>query len=391
MKTNTMTLSKRLLDAASTDKQRECLQGAHVDPEHRCVVVCDGRVLALTPIPGEAPIKPGHITPGTWKDAKAKNSKFVEYDFTAGTINGIPLDDMPPGSYPNYRQVMPREAVAYRICLNPEFIARIGATLDFDAESKSLPMGITFEFDSSGEAPVRVSYGDKTGVIMPCRGGKKGEVGLIGSDGSASEMVAEIERLKTALSERSDNAAPHTPTSAEDAAVIAALTASLHEERARVRQLEASAAESRPAAAPAVKPLDAKPAGKAERKAAKVPPAAATERPTLTRNEERDGIELRFNGKPDEATLTALRDRKWRWLPGQPGQPWAKKFTEEEYLFAQSLATGSAYTPMPEVDAEAAQHAEWIRANQYAAPVATPAATPAPAPAARRRIVLPDF
>ncbi len=406
---NTMNLPKRLLDATSTDKTRVVLQGCHVDPEHRCLVMSDGRILAVHPIPGDEPIKPGFIKPDTWKAAKAK-AKVISYDFVAGTLNGIPLDE--PECFPNYRQIIPTEATAYRICLNPDLIAHLAASFDFPNGIQ----GVTFEFAASGESAVRVIYGDKTGVIMPCRGGEL-ESGLIGTDSSASEMSAEINRLKKSLSERSDNPAhPAVAASAADAALIESLKSALHQSRAeaamhasREERLKSALHESREKfhlashpSAPPVK-LDAKPNGKAPLKDPKPPVLPASGRPVLTRNAERDGIELRFNGKPDDATRESMKARNWRWLPGQPGQPWAKKYTEEEYLFAQSLATGSAFTPMPAMPEDATPStaptvppiSEWTRdtllpKQPQQMPEDTTPAAPA-VPSRVRRVNLPEF
>ncbi len=206
-------------------------------------------------------------------------------------------------------------------------------------------------------------------------------------------------QLDTALSERSD---PGNPRNGDDT-TIQAFTASLCEERARVRTLEAQLAAAladvvhvAPAAKQPVKPLDSRHAGKAgagvtkaqARKATadKPPVAMATDRPTVTRNEEKGGIELRFNGKPDDVTRDAMKARKWRWCPGQPGQPWVVKSSEEEWLFAQSLATGSAFTPMP--DTPEPETRDQKPESSENPPIHFPTM---PAPAMVRKVALPDF
>jgi len=422
MKTNnTMTLPKRLLDAASTDPTRTVLNGALIDAEHRSVVVCNGRVLAIHPIPGDAPVKPGYITPQKWKAAKARNAKEMTLDFTAGTLNGEALDEPDVnGNYPAYRQINPTFDACYRTKVNPSLIASLAASLGCVGGDRD---GLAFEFDENAASPIRITYKDAKAVLMPM--GLDGEGGLrVASGKSADAMRKEIEQLKEALSERSDNLAASGDASPADAALIESLKSELHEARAQVRQLEAqlttrpnstlpqtthNGQRTTPPPAPPVKQLDGKPSGKAATKVPKAPVQPATERPTLTRNAERDGIELRFNGKPDDATRETMKTRGWRWLPGQPGQPWARKYTEEEWLFANSLATGSAFTPMPEPVAHASSvlppascgsvfnapadpvpHiSQWTRSTILPAQSTTPA-TPA-VPSRVRRITLPEF
>jgi len=155
-----------------------------------------------------------------------------------------------------------------------------------------------------------------------------------------NDKIDDLNHQIALLSERSDSPAP---AATADASMIEALQTSLFVERAKVKQLEARLA----ATPPVVKPLDAKPAAATKARGKIDLTKHATAPPVLTLNAERGGIELRFNGKPDEATLAALTAAKWRWAARQPGTPWYAKHTEEQYLFAQSLATGSSYTPMP--------------------------------------------
>jgi hypothetical protein len=115
---------------------------------------------------------------------------------------------------------------------------------------------------------------------------------------------------------------------------------------AKVKDLEGKVADAM--AAPPVKPLDKAPTA-APQKGPKEKPhvSMATRPPVVSHNAERNGIELRFDGKPGDATRESLKAHGWRWLPGQPGQPWAVRYSEEEWLFANHLANGDAYTPMP--------------------------------------------
>ncbi|QWU14398.1 hypothetical protein SAMN04487895_101707 [Paenibacillus sophorae] len=60
---------------------------------------------------------------------------------------------------------------------------------------------------------------------------------------------------------------------------------------------------------------------------------------TLTINEEKNGIELKFNGKPSSDIITSLKENGFRWS-SYGGKWWAKQ-TEERLAFAQSLINGN--------------------------------------------------
>ena len=350
-----MTLPKRLLDAASTDETREVLHGAFIDAEARSIICCDGKILTQTPIPGDAPVKPGYITPAIWKVAKARNAKAMEFDYAAGLLNGEPIEAPDAYNYPNYKQVMPQGEPVYRISLDPKLIANIAASFGQKDES------ITFHLFADEFSPASITMRDKSGVIMPMRGGDDHGL-LVATDADAEKLRAEVASLRKALSERSGN----SKDAEADVQVIDALRAELFQQRARVKELEA------------ILNTATKPAGKATppdpKPKEKSPVPAATAPPTLTRNDAKEGIELRFNGKPDDATRAELKAAGFRWLPRQEGQPWAAKYTEERWLFAQHLATGSAYTPMPEPEE----------------PTASPAPAVIPDPRVRK-IEVPDF
>lgn len=351
----TMILPKLLLAAASTDKTRAVLSGAYVDAELRCIAVTNGRICVVHPIPGEEPVKGCYITPENWKIAKARNSREMKFDFTAGTLNGEPLAASDHfGNYPNYRQVIPTHDTTYRFIINPALLADVAAALGQVKE------GITFELDDTGASPIRLTMGDKTAVLMPMTPPKDSGIptGCLVAKGESSEtMMKEIANLRAQIavlseqkkSERSDT--PAAPGTGDDG-TEQALRDALHESRARVTQLEAyieslgkdAATPITPAALPA-------PARKGEGKKpkAEVPPATAP--PTLSRNEERNGIELRFDGKPDEQIRLAMKGHGFRWLPSQPGQPWAVKYSEEAWIFAMGLANGVPSAPMPTASA----------------------------------------
>lgn len=364
-----MQLPKKLLAAASTDQTRIVLHSAMIDADNRRIVTTNGRIMCAIPIPGDAPIMPGYITPEMLNIAKARNKRALEYDYAAGTINGEPI--VTPegfyekfGTYPNYQQVIPTDLPVYRIVLNPKYIQAIAD--GFGTESDA---GLTFEFTNDGLCPAIIRQGESLAVIMPMRGATESGL-LVASDKDAEKLRKEVASLHKALSERSDIA--HTPAAEADVKVIDDLRNALFQERARVKELEAKLSGN-------AKPADPKatlaPAPKPKREV-----GLAIGPPTIGRNAEKDGIELRFNGKPDDATRASLKAHGFRWCPGQPGQPWAAKYTEERWIFANHLATGSAYTPMPE-------------------PETSPETTPQNAPQASphvpdprvRKIHIPDF
>lgn len=343
--TTTIQLPKGLLSAASTDATRPEMCGAFIDAEKRAIVVTNGSVMVTHPIPGDAPITPGFIGPILWKVAKASHPKGMMFlDYGAALLNGVSIalpEAFPP--FPHWQQVFPLDPPAYRITLSPVFIAAIADAIGYNQKS-----GITFEFGADGHSPCILTHGDTRSVLMPMRGEK--ECGILGGvidKGAGREIVSLKARIKE-LSERSDSTTP-AGSAQQDAALIESLTAELHQGRARIMELEARlagklAAAPPPPAAPGVKPLDSK--GRPEKREKK-PVRSATAPPTLTRNEIHNGIELRWDGKPDETTLATLKARRWRWLAGKPGQPWIIRYTEEEWLFANALANGTAYTPMP--------------------------------------------
>lgn len=370
----TIQLPWNLLACASTDATRYSLLGALIDPIDRAVVVTDGRRCVIHPIPGDAPIKKGYITHDMVKMAKIKNKTGMFLDYEAGILNDIPTDydEEKIGNYPNWRAIDPTFSACYRISLNPTLLAGIVAALGVAKDTS-----ICLEFDTDGTAPLRILSGGSRGILMPMRGDEEAgllvQSGGINADALKKQLAAANAKI-TELSERSDNNNPgHSP----DESLITALRTEMLQARARVKELEAILAKSHASptgnaspADPKVKPLDPKPREKIK---AEVPYATAP--PVLSRNEERNGIELRFNGKPDPDTHGQLLAHKWKWSPGQPGQPWYCKYTEEQWVFAHGLAEGTTPAPMPEES-----------------PQETPAnVTPMPVPSRLRKIEIPEF
>lgn len=59
---------------------------------------------------------------------------------------------------------------------------------------------------------------------------------------------------------------------------------------------------------------------------------------TVTQNEERDGVEIRFAAKPDSAVLERLKDAGWRW--SRFSKCWYHKRDAASLQFAASIANG---------------------------------------------------
>lgn len=94
------------------------------------------------------------------------------------------------------------------------------------------------------------------------------------------------------------------------------------------------------------KASETQPAPKARKEKApkaEVPPA--TRPPVMTRNEDKNGIELRFDGKPSAEDLAAMKSHGFRWRPRQPGKPWCARYSEERLVFALQIS-GQALPPV---------------------------------------------
>ena len=55
----------------------------------------------------------------------------------------------------------------------------------------------------------------------------------------------------------------------------------------------------------------------------------------VSRNEEKGGIEIRFNSKPDTSILTKLKENGWRW--SRFAKVWWHRYTENDWQFANSI------------------------------------------------------
>ena len=64
--------------------------------------------------------------------------------------------------------------------------------------------------------------------------------------------------------------------------------------------------------------------------------SGAVEGVTVTENEEKDGVEIRFPAKPDRATLDALKARGWRW--SRFSSCWYHRRDADSLAFAYGLA-----------------------------------------------------
>ena len=85
---------------------------------------------------------------------------------------------------------------------------------------------------------------------------------------------------------------------------------------------------------------------------------------TVSRNVEKDGIEIRFPGKPSESIRAGLKARNWRW--SRFSSCWYHRYSESEMQFAQSFTNWLGPTSDPE---------------QPSAPQPKPDSTPEPEPA----------
>lgn len=520
-----MELPVKFILAASTDKTREILLGVYIDAEHRHVVATNGRILAKIAIPGEAPVKPGYISPELWKAAKAMQKGPLTFDFVRGTLNTLPIPEC-EGNYPNWQKVVPQFTATQRIAFNPELLHALADALGCDDKNAFVTLDIL-----SDEDPLLVTVAGNQGVIMPGRitTVKGASDAPLAKPAAATPAAAPLPERSHAAIDRNEmladpigwlrrldvelrhlrNNTPHgdyitdylnladadgyqeisdkadecedaiyerdtakenlvtfttlveaiakeikdqarakfespqeignliiriasliqeadteiyidtdaitdaietTETQSTEHLTDATLAAAYHEQKALVMQLnsqfkavETSAQQQAarvmeleallasrtvpvaPAPAPAAKPERSdKPAAKD-----KPAPSPASAPPVLSRNADRDGIELRFNGKPGEAIRAALKEHKFRWLPGQPGQPWAVKFSEEAWLFANHLAHGSAFTPMPPApEPEATAPAPQPETPANVTPFTPPPAAPAPE---KRKIFIPHF
>lgn len=61
--------------------------------------------------------------------------------------------------------------------------------------------------------------------------------------------------------------------------------------------------------------------------------------PTLSENDEHDGLELRFPGKPDEAVLNELKNAGWRW--SKFSGCWYAKRNDNNRAFADKIINSS--------------------------------------------------
>jgi hypothetical protein len=358
----TIELPKNLLKAASTDKTREVLHVAYVDAKERAIICTNGRMLSRLNIPGDAPVKKCRITPEDWKIAKAMHSKAMLYDYAAGTLNGHPIGNGGeyPYNYPNWKQVIPSETPDLRICFSPKLLADLVASMG--GEDKPLILECAHPTRQTDPCPIVARSGDGFGVLMPMRAEENVGI-LIPINKTTDEMLAEIksqkatiESLKAALADAKAAPPERSPAPADatasppDATTEPAPMPEPDPEETEITGSHFDPTEAPPERSPAppeVSPTptarggDAKPA-----KAPRTPTPPATSPPVLTRNQEKNGIELRFNGKPDDVTRERMKAAGFRCYFKQPGIPWCAKYSEEAWVFATNLAAMPAHVPV---------------------------------------------
>lgn len=307
------------LFASAGDKTRPFISSAYVDGEERSVVATNGRSMAILTIPFKGTLRTGFITPELW--AKVKKDKKPKEPFAldpiAGTLNGIPYPEKHPEghNFPRWKSVVPAFQPSHRIHFDPELLFDLAQSLRNDPKQKA----VTLEFSPDGEAPIRILTSAGQGVLMPMK------IEGFGPSG-------QLERSNGKRATKAENPAPAPPI-----------------EREPARQAPETPATPTPAPTPvnAPSPEAARPKFQGPKAKPRAEAVEATAPPELTRNEKRNGIELRFNGKPSEAVRDSMKAHGFRWLPSQPGQPWAARYSEEAWVFATSLAEARSTTTHP--------------------------------------------
>jgi hypothetical protein len=70
---------------------------------------------------------------------------------------------------------------------------------------------------------------------------------------------------------------------------------------------------------------------------------------TVRQNEEKDGVEIRFPGKPAAEVLSGLKARGWRW--SRFAKCWYHRRSPEALDYASQLSGGALAAPAPTEDA----------------------------------------
>ncbi len=325
----TLKIPKNLLKSASTDKTRPVLQDAYIDTEARAIVCTNGRVLTKIPIPGAGKVKKCRITPQDLKIAKALDAKNLIFDWHAGTLNGHPLENGGecPMNFPAWQQVIPREKPQFRVSFNPHLLQDIIESLGGNDIGK-----ITMEFsevtDQKSPPPMMIKFGESIGILMPMS--CEEPVGILQKIKAPKEQETPQEKIEETPID--SGAGEHSPTN----------------EAPPFRDPTEEPAE-KPSATKPKKAKEAAPE-KQPKKPRKQSPLA-TAPPILTRNQERNGIELRFNGRPDDITRERMKAAGFRYYFAQEGRPWCATYTEERLILAQSIAEMPANpaTDQPEI------------------------------------------
>lgn len=270
-------LTKGILKSLSTNKSHKIFQSIYLDAENSAAVASNGMQLVYHPMKFPKGFKSRVITSDTLKKAgtSSPQSPFIlDLKSEPPTIQGSKATVEIPESEATYPNW--KQVI-------PEIETRIRIGLD-PVKLQNLANSIGVEKDhpiileasASGNEPYRVISAEHkaTGILMPMLS-EGYQLGIIG-DPPASE--------------------PHST-------------------------LDTPAASPRPT-----------------RRKEKKPVAPATEPPVMTRNHDRNGIELRFNGKPDDHTRQQLKAHGFRWGPSLPGKPWYARYTEERLTFATQIA-----------------------------------------------------
>jgi len=169
--------------AASKDINRLVITNVHLDVEAKRMIATDGRILASIPVDVEEGDTSGPITQEALKksrqgySAKQKDSLdiHIEANGDLKVINGkdgsvTTYERKEQGNYPNYKQVIPKEAGSVKLCFDPVLLTRLAAAIGSKGQ-------VTLEFtpcEKTGEVKTAIKVtgcndSEALGVLMPRR------------------------------------------------------------------------------------------------------------------------------------------------------------------------------------------------------------------------------
>lgn len=122
---------------------------------------------------------------------------------------------------------------------------------------------------------------------------------------------------------------------------------------------------------------------------ASVPPATLNSQPstrnaTISLNPEKNGVEIKFPGKPDADTLSKLKAAGWRW--SFRGLCWYHKHTPENLAWAEALL-GTSAVESSKLQVECSPTAAPTNIIPLPSAILHPPSSPPPLPAWRARLL----